>query len=96
MCDDGMRVSISVRELSRRARISYAATLRSLNDRLIPAGLVKRSTGGWGETSGTLILLIDDNASDSRERSTALENISNPIPKFRWGTGKLGKLSGQL
>jgi len=96
VCEDGIRVSISVRELSQRARIGYKATLRSLNDRLIPAGLVERSTGGWGKTSGTLILLIDSNASDSPQHSTALENISNPKPKFRWGTGKLGKLSGSV
>ena len=32
--DHGIRVSVSVRELSRRARISYASTLRSLNERL--------------------------------------------------------------
>jgi hypothetical protein len=41
VCDDGLRISISVRELSQRARVSYASTLRSLNERLIPAGLVK-------------------------------------------------------
>jgi DNA-binding MarR family transcriptional regulator len=96
VCEDGIRVSISVRELSRRARISRRSTLRSLNDRLIPAGLVKRSTGGWGETSGTLILLTNGNSSDSRQHSTVLDNISNPIPKFRWGSGKLGKLSGAV
>jgi|SRR5215213_8033895 len=99
LSEDGIRVSISVRELSQRARIGYRATLRSLNDRLIPAGLVKRSTGGWGKTSGSLILVIADDVSDSPERSTALENISNPIPtvpKFRWGAGKLGKLSGSV
>jgi hypothetical protein len=96
VCEDGIRVSISVRELSQRARIGHRATIKSLNDRLIPAGMVKRSTGGWGQTSGTLILLIDSNAPDSRQHSTALENISNPIPKFRWGAGKLGKLSGSV
>ena len=95
VCADGMRISISVRELSRRARISYASTLRSLNDRLIPAGLVTRSSGGWGRTSGSLILLIDDDALDSRERSTAdVNNSKGPTTRFRWGAGKLGKLSG--
>ncbi|MDQ3521496.1 MAG: BlaI/MecI/CopY family transcriptional regulator, partial [Gemmatimonadota bacterium] len=92
--DDGIRVSISVRELSRWARIGYRATLRSLNERLIPAGLVKRSAGGRGRTSGSLVLLADSNASDSDERSTADVNNSNPVPRFRWGSGKLGKLSG--
>src|SRR5215212_8529380 len=82
LSEDGIRVSISVRELSQRARISYRATLKSLNDRLIPAGLVKRSSGGRGQTSGTLILAIDGNAPDSGQHSTALLNISNPIPKF--------------
>jgi predicted transcriptional regulator len=95
VCDDGLRISISVRKLSQRARVSYASTLRSLNERLIPAGLVKRSTGGWGQTSGSLILLIDDNALHSRGQSTAdVNNSKSPTPRFRWGAGKLGKLSG--
>jgi hypothetical protein len=95
VCDDGMRISISVRELSRRARISYASTLRSLNNRLVPAGLVTRSAGGWGRTSGSLILLIDDDALDSRGRTSAdVNNSKGPTTKFRWGAGKLGKLSG--
>jgi hypothetical protein len=96
VCEDGIRVSISVRELSQRARTGYKAILRSLNDSLIPAGLVKRSTGGWGQTSGSLILVIEDDVSDSPERSTADVNISHPIPRFRWGTGMLGKLSGSV
>jgi hypothetical protein len=83
VCDDGMRISISVRELSRRARISYASTLRSLNNRLVPAGLVTRSAGGWGQTSGSLILLIDDDALDSRGRTTAdVNNSKGPTTKF--------------
>jgi hypothetical protein len=93
---EGIEVRISVRELSRKARVGYRATLRSLNDRLIPAGLVERSAGGWGTQSGALVLLVGDDVIDYQERSAFDINVSNAVPKFRWGAGKLGKFAGSI
>jgi predicted transcriptional regulator len=94
---EGIVLSISMRELSRIARVGRKAVSRSLNERLIPAGLVKRATTGWGARSGSLILPVYDDVLDLHEQSsTADATESNPIPKLRWGAHKLGKLSGAI
>ncbi len=53
-------------------------------------GWVKRWNRSRGSNSGSLVLLIDDKDVISHELDD--ENMDRiPIPRLRWGAGKLGK-----
>ena len=92
----GVEVSISVRDLALRARVTKETILNSLK-RLENGGWLKRSNRGHGTHSGSLLLLIDADAVDSFEgleetgEDSTVDIVS--IPRFRWGVGKLGKMS---
>lgn len=91
---EGVEISISTRDLALVARSSNTTIINSLK-RLKKAGWVSRSSHGLGTNSGSLVLHIDDEDVGPRNLVTenADEEIMVHIPRFRWGGGKLGKMS---
>ncbi len=90
---EGVEVSISVRALAEVARVGSDTVSNSLK-RLGREGWVFRANKGRGSNSGSLVLLIDDEALHNVTDESADErDIHIPIPRFRWGTGKMGKTS---
>lgn len=91
---EGVEISISTRDLALVARSSNTTIINSLK-RLRTAGWVSRSNHGVGTNSGSVVLLIDDEDVGPRNLVTenADEEIMVHIPRFRWGGGKLGKMS---
>jgi hypothetical protein len=92
---EGVEVSISVRELAQRARVDRQTVQESLK-RLGESGWVNRSNRGKGINAGSLVLLITDQEVDSYEWLEDDESVGDDlpaIPMFRWGKGKLGKMS---
>ncbi len=85
----GVEVSISTRQLAEIARTGQDTIVNSLK-RLAKVGWVKRWNRSRGSNSGSLVLLIDDKDVISHELDD--ENMDRiPIPRLRWGAGKLGK-----
>jgi len=100
--DRGVEVSTSTRDLALKARVSHNSVLRSL-ERLKNAGLVERTSGSKGTRSGSLGLLIEQDALDCYEfpaeadlKARVGAPNSESVLRFRWGAGKLGKLSGAI
>ena len=94
---EGVEVSISVRDLAEVARVGSDTVVNSLK-RLGECGWVWRGSRGEGSKSGSLILLIDDpdvatHELIEEEARTDEQDRYLPIPRFRWGAGKLGKTS---
>ncbi len=92
---EGVEVSISVRDLAVVARVGKDTVNNSLK-RLIEAGRVLRGSRGKGTHSGSLILLIEDvdvASHNVMDENADEQDIHVPVPRFRWGGGKLGKIS---
>jgi hypothetical protein len=90
---EGVEVSISVRDLAEVARVGSDTVSNSLK-RSGRDGWVFRASKGRGTHSGSLVLLIDDEALHSVTDESAVEqDLHIPIPRFRWGAGKMGKTS---
>lgn len=92
---DGVEVSISYRQLSQVAEVGGLSTISKSIGRLNVKGFLNKGKSHVKFDSGSLVLQIDRETVEEFEIS--LEDDANfppfHIPRFRWGGGKLGKLT---
>lgn len=96
--EKGVEISISVRDLALRAKVSKRTVINSLK-RLQQDHLIERASGGKGIESGSLVLLVDKEElqaySEAEEENQQLPDTTS-YTRLRYGPHKLGKLAGLI